>query len=135
MQSMIPTKTGAASAIGLAMPELAGKLDGFSIRVPTIDVCMLILSFTTARPTSIEEINNLMLGTAREGPLAGLVKTNALPLVSSDFIHDDASSIFELGMTKVIGGSHATVYAWYDNEWGFANRLLDNAVVFGKLPL
>ena len=135
MQSMIPTKTGAASAIGLVMPELAGKLDGYSIRVPTIDVCMLVLSFTSARPTSIEEINNLMLDVAREGPLAGLVKTNSLPLVSSDFIHDDASSIFELGMTKVIGGSHATVYAWYDNEWGFANRLLDNAVAFGKLPL
>ena len=96
---------------------------------------MIVLSFTTGRPTSSEEINNLMLDVSRKGPLAGLVKVNDLPLVSSDFIHDDASSIFELGMSKVIGDSHATVYAWYDNEWGFANRLLDNAVAFGKLPL
>ena len=135
MQSMIPTKTGAASAIGLVLPELAGKLDGYSIRVPTIDVCMLVLSFTTGRPTSTEEVNQIILDATHEGPLVGLLKTNDLPLVSSDFIHNDASSIFELGMTKVIGGSHATVYAWYDNEWGFANRLLDNALAFGKLPL
>ena len=117
------------------MPELEGKLDGYSIRVPTIDVCMLILSFTTARPTSAEEINTLMRKTAEEGPLAGLVKVNDLPLVSSDFLHNDASAIFDLTLTKVVGGSHATVYAWYDNEWGFANRLLDNAAAFGKLPL
>lgn len=135
MSSIIPTKTGAASAIGLVLPELAGKLDGYSIRVPTIDVCMLILSFTSARTTSAEEINALMIETARHGALAGLVKVNNLPLVSSDFIHDNASAIFDLTMTKVIGGSHVTVYAWYDNEWGFANRLLDNAVMFGQLPL
>ena len=135
MHSMIPTKTGAASAIGLVLPELAGKLDGCSIRVPTIDVCMLVLSFTAARDTSVEEINQLLRDAAQQGPLSGLLKTSELPLVSSDFIHDDASSIVDLTMTKVQEGAHATVYAWYDNEWGFANRLLDNAAAFGKLPL
>lgn len=135
LSSIIPTKTGAAKAIGLVLPELEGKLDGYSIRVPTIDVCMLILSFISARPTSAEEINTLMQKTAETGPLAGLVKINDLPLVSSDFLHNDASAIFDLTLTKVVGGSHVTVYAWYDNEWGFANRLLDNAVAFGKLPV
>lgn len=135
LASIIPTKTGAAKAIGLVLPELEGKLDGYSIRVPTIDVCLLILSFNAARPTSADEINALMQKAATEGPLAGLLKTNDLPLVSSDFLHNDASSIFDLTLTKVIGGSHVTVHAWYDNEWGFANRLLDNAVAFGKLSL
>lgn len=135
MASIIPTKTGAASAIGLVLPELNGKLDGYSIRVPTLDVCMLILSFTTGRPTSAEEINALMHRVAGQGPLQGLVKVNELPLVSSDFLHNDASAIFDATLTKVVGGSHASVYAWYDNEWGFANRLLDNAALFGALPL
>jgi glyceraldehyde 3-phosphate dehydrogenase len=132
--SMIPTKTGAAAAIGLVLPELEGRLDGFSIRVPTIDVCLLVLSFTAGRPTSADEINALMREAAREGPLAGILKINELPLVSSDFVHDSASAIVDVGLTKVIGGSHVTVHAWYDNEWGFAHRLLDNAVVFGALP-
>lgn len=135
LASIIPTKTGAASAIGLVLPELEGKLDGYSVRVPTIDVCFLVLSFISARPTSAEEINGLMRSAAEVGPLVGLLKTNDLPLVSSDFLHNDASSIFDLTLTKVVGGSHVTVYAWYDNEWGFANRLLDNAVAFAKLPL
>lgn len=134
LSSIIPTKTGAAKAIGLVLPELEGKLDGYSIRVPTIDVCILILSFTSARPTSAEELNQLMRDTSQHGALVGLLKTNDLPLVSSDFLHNDASSIFDLTLTKVIGGSHVTVHAWYDNEWGFANRLLDNAVAFGNLP-
>lgn len=134
MHSIIPTKTGAAKAIGLVLPELEGKLDGYSIRVPTIDVCILILSFTSARPTSEAEINELMRATAATGPLAGLVKVNDLPLVSSDFLHNDASAIFDLTLTKVVGGSHVTIHAWYDNEWGFANRLLDNAAAFGQLP-
>lgn len=135
MASIIPTKTGAAAAIGLVLPELNGKLDGYSIRVPTLDVCMLILSFTTGRTTSVEEINALMQKVAGQGPLQGLVKVNELPLVSSDFLHNDASAIFDATLTKVIGGNHASVYAWYDNEWGFANRLLDNTVAFGTLPL
>jgi len=135
LASIIPTKTGAASAIGLVLPELEGKLDGYSIRVPTIDVCLLILSFISGRPTSADEINALMRKSAETEPLAGFLKTNDLPLVSSDFLHNDASSIFDLTLTKVVGGNHVTVYAWYDNEWGFANRLLDNATAFGKLPL
>lgn len=132
MRSIIPTKTGAASAIGLVLPELAGRLDGYSIRVPTTDVCLLILSFNSARPTSAEEINALM-GEAAAGPLAKVLKINTLPLVSNDFVHNDASAIFDATLTKVIGGTHVTVQAWYDNEWGFANRLLDNAEAFGKL--
>lgn len=133
MQSIIPTRTGAASAIGLVMPELAGRLDGYSIRVPTLDVCLLILSFTTGRATSADEINALMREAAHSGRLAKVLKTSDLPLVSSDFIHNDASAIFDLTLTKVVDGHHATVYAWYDNEWGFANRLLDNAALFGAL--
>lgn len=132
--SMIPTKTGAAATIGLVLPELDGRLDGFSIRVPTIDVCLLVLSFAAERPTSVEEINNLMRESATTGPLAGILKTNDLPLVSSDFLHNDASAVVDLSLTKVVAGSHVTVHAWYDNEWGFANRLLDNAVNFGSLP-
>lgn len=131
--SMIPTKTGAAATIGLVLPELDGRLDGFSIRVPTIDVCLLVLSFAAERPTSVEEINNLMRESATTGPLAGILKTNDLPLVSSDFLHNDASAVVDLSLTKVVAGSHVTVHAWYDNEWGFANRLLDNAVSFGSL--
>ena len=128
--SMIPTKTGAASAIGLVMPDLAGRLDGFSIRVPTMDVCMLDLSFIAARPTSVEEINHIMLTASREGRLKGIVQYNEEPLVSADFIHNDASGIFDATLTKVLGNTHVKVYAWYDNEWGFANRLLDVADLF-----
>jgi glyceraldehyde 3-phosphate dehydrogenase len=134
LASIIPTKTGAAATIGLVLPELEGRLDGFSIRVPTIDVCLLILSFTAGRSTSAEEINKLMRDAAHTGPLAGILKTSDLPLVSSDFLHDNASAIVDLSLTKVVSGLHATVHAWYDNEWGFANRLLDNAVNFGSMP-
>lgn len=133
LASIIPTKTGAASAIGLVLPELEGRLDGHSIRVPTLDVCLLVLSFTTGRPTTADELNETMKAAASSGPLAGLVTINELPLVSSDFVHNDSSSIFDTSFTKVVGGSHATVYAWYDNEWGFANRLIDNADAFGRL--
>lgn len=136
MASIIPTKTGAASAIGLVLPELEGRLDGFSIRVPTMDVCLLIVSFACGRETSVEEINALMRSVVSEGPLQGILTLNDLPLVSSDFIHNPASAIFDTTLTKVIGdGKHATVHAWYDNEWGFANRLLDNAIQFGEMPL
>lgn len=136
MASIIPTKTGAASAIGLVLPELEGRLDGFSIRVPTMDVCLLIISFTCGRATSVDEINALMRSVASENPLTGLLTISDLPLVSSDFIHNPASAIFDTTLTKVAGdGKHATVHAWYDNEWGFANRLIDNVVRFGGLPL
>ncbi|ONN65039.1 type I glyceraldehyde-3-phosphate dehydrogenase [Herbaspirillum sp. VT-16-41] len=134
LTSMIPTKTGAASTIGLVLPELDGRLDGFSIRVPTLDVCLLVLSFSAARETSVQEVNAVMRDAASMGPLAGILKTNVLPLVSTDFLHDDASATLDLSLTKVVGGTHVTVHAWYDNEWGFANRLLDNAIAFGALP-
>ena len=122
--SMIPTKTGAAAAVGLVLPELNGKLDGFSVRVPTINVSMVDLSFTAARDTSIEEINSLMKEAA-EGPLKGVLAYNDAPLVSVDFNHDPASSTFDATLTKVLEGNVVKVIAWYDNEWGFSNRMLD----------
>ncbi len=125
--SMIPTKTGAAAAVGLVLPELNGKLDGFSVRVPTINVSMVDLSFTAARDTSIEEINSLMK-TAAEGPLKGVLAYNEAPLVSIDFNHDPASSTFDASLTKVLEGKLVKVIAWYDNEWGFSNRMLDTTV-------
>lgn len=125
--SMIPTKTGAAAAVGLVLPELNGKLDGFSVRVPTINVSMVDLSFTAARDTSIEEINGLMKEAA-EGPLKGVLAYNEAPLVSIDFNHDPASSTFDASLTKVIEGKLVKVIAWYDNEWGFSNRMLDTTV-------
>lgn len=125
--SMIPTKTGAAAAVGLVLPELNGKLDGFSVRVPTINVSMVDLSFTAARETSIEEVNSLMKDAA-EGPLKGVLAYNEAPLVSVDFNHDPASSTFDASLTKVIEGTLVKVIAWYDNEWGFSNRMLDTTL-------
>ncbi len=125
--SMIPTKTGAAAAVGLVLPELNGKLDGFSVRVPTINVSMVDLSFTAARDTTIEEINSLMKDAA-EGPLKGVLAYNEAPLVSVDFNHDPASSTFDASLTKVLEGKLVKVIAWYDNEWGFSNRMLDTTV-------
>jgi glyceraldehyde 3-phosphate dehydrogenase len=125
--SMIPTKTGAAAAVGLVLPQLNGKLDGFSVRVPTINVSMVDLSFTAARDTSIEEINDLMKAAA-VGPLKGVLAYNEAPLVSIDFNHDPASSTFDSTLTKVIEGKLVKVVAWYDNEWGFSNRMLDTTV-------
>ena len=126
-QSIIPTKTGAAAAVGLVLPELNGKLDGFSMRVPTINVSVVDLSFTASRATSIEEINNVM-NTAAEGPLKGVLECNAAPLVSIDFNHNPASSIFDSSLTKVINGTLVKVLSWYDNEWGFSNRMLDTTI-------
>jgi glyceraldehyde 3-phosphate dehydrogenase (phosphorylating) len=125
--SMIPTKTGAAAAVGLVLPKLNGKLDGFSVRVPTINVSMVDLSFTAARDTTIEEINSLMKDAA-EGSLRGVLAYNEAPLVSIDFNHDPASSTFDASLTKVIEGKLVKVVAWYDNEWGFSNRMLDTTV-------
>ena len=121
--SMIPTKTGAASAIGLVLPELAGKLDGFSIRVPTINVSIVDLTFTAARDTSKEEIHKIMKQ-ASQGELKGILNYNDQPLVSVDFNHDPASCTYDAWMTKVIGRL-VKVCGWYDNEWGFSNRMLD----------
>lgn len=125
--SMIPTKTGAAAAVGLVLPELNGKLDGYAVRVPTINVSMVDLSFSAARETSIEEINNLMKDAA-EGPLKGVLAYNDAPLVSIDFNHDPASSTYDASLTKVIEGNLVKVVSWYDNEWGFSNRMLDTTL-------
>jgi glyceraldehyde 3-phosphate dehydrogenase len=131
-QSMIPTKTGAASAVGLVLPELKGKLDGFAIRVPTINVSLVDLSFIAARATSVEEINALMKGAAEHGPLKDILAYTDAPLVSVDYNHDPHSSIYDATMTKVIGGSLVKVCAWYDNEWGFSNRMLDTALAWSR---
>jgi glyceraldehyde 3-phosphate dehydrogenase len=125
--SMIPTKTGAAAAVGLVMPELNGKLDGYAVRVPTINVSMVDLTFQAARDTSHEEINRLMRAAA-DGPLRGILAYNDQPLVSIDFNHDPASSTYDASLTRVIEGRLAKVIAWYDNEWGFSNRMLDTTV-------
>jgi glyceraldehyde 3-phosphate dehydrogenase len=124
--SMIPTKTGAAAAVGLVLPELDGRLDGFAVRVPTINVSLVDLSFVAARPTTVEEVNSI-LKAAAEGELKGILDYNTAPLVSVDFNHNPASSTFDATLTKV-NGTLVKVSAWYDNEWGFSNRMLDTAV-------
>jgi len=129
--SMIPTKTGAAIAVGEVLPELNGKLDGFSIRVPTINVSVIDFTFTAKRETTVEEVNQIMQDAAK-GDLKGILEINSAPLVSVDFNHNPASSIFDTSYTKVIGNL-VKVLAWYDNEWGFSNRMLDTASVFVKL--
>ena len=125
--SMIPTKTGAAAALGLVLPELKGKLDGYAVRVPTINVSMVDLSFSAARPTSAEEVNGV-LQAAAAGPLQGVLVCNDEPLVSVDFNHDPASATCDTSLTKVIEGRLVKVVAWYDNEWGFSNRMLDTTI-------
>lgn len=126
-QSMIPTKTGAAAAVGLVLPELNGKLDGFAVRVPTINVSLVDLSFVAGRDTSKDEIDAMMQAAA-EGELRGVLAYNDKPLVSMDFNHNPASSIYEAPLTKVMQGNLVKVLAWYDNEWGFSNRMLDATV-------
>ncbi len=126
-QSMIPTKTGAASAVGLVLPELNGKLDGYAIRVPTINVSIVDLSFVSARETTVEEVNAILKAAADEGPLKGILEYNDEPLVSVDYNHNPASSTVDAGLTKV-SGSLVKVSSWYDNEWGFSNRMLDTTV-------
>jgi len=129
--SMIPTKTGAAAAVGLVMPELKGKFDGFAIRVPTINVSLVDLSFTAARATSVEEIHRIVRAAA-DGPLKGVLAYNDQPLVSVDFNHDAASSTYDATLTKVIQGTLVKVCSWYDNEWGFSNRMLDTTVAWSQ---
>ena len=130
--SLIPTSTGAARAVGLVLPELAGKLDGTSIRVPTPNVSLIDLTFTPKRKTSVEEINAAIVKAAK-GKLKGILATNGEPLVSIDFNHNPASSIFDLGETQVVEGRFVRVLSWYDNEWGFSNRMSDVAALLGKL--
>ena len=130
--SMIPTTTGAARAVGLVLPELNGKLDGVSIRVPTPNVSVVDLKFTANRATSVEEINNAIRAAA-DGKLNGVLGYTDAPLVSSDFNHDPRSSIFHMDQTKVMEGGLCRILTWYDNEWGFSNRMADTAVAMGKL--
>jgi glyceraldehyde 3-phosphate dehydrogenase len=127
--NMIPTKTGAAAAVGLVLPELNGKLDGFAIRVPTINVSIVDLSFIAKRDTKVDEVNEIMKKASESGPLKGVLGYNTAPLVSSDFNHDPRSSIFDATLTKV-SGRLVKVSSWYDNEWGFSNRMLDVAVAW-----
>ncbi|MGD9601674.1 MAG: type I glyceraldehyde-3-phosphate dehydrogenase [Gammaproteobacteria bacterium] len=126
-QSMIPTKTGAAAAVGLVLPDLNGKLDGLAVRVPTINVSLVDLTFRAKRATDKQEITAIMKEAAA-GELKGVLAISELPLVSIDFNHDPHSSIFEVSETKVIDGNLVKVMAWYDNEWGFSNRMLDTTV-------
>ncbi|WP_293442212.1 type I glyceraldehyde-3-phosphate dehydrogenase [Planktotalea sp.] len=129
--SMIPTSTGAAKAVGLVLPELAGKLDGVAIRVPTPNVSAVDLTFETARDVTVEEIN-AAIKVAADGPLMGVLEHNENKLVSMDFNHDPHSSIFAADQTKVMDGNLCRILAWYDNEWGFSNRMADTAVAMGK---
>ena len=131
--SMIPTSTGAAKAVGLVLPELKGKLDGVAIRVPTPNVSVVDLTFEAARDTSAEEINSLIRAAADQGPLQGILGYTDEKLVSIDFNHDPRSSIFHLEQTRVMEGRMCRILTWYDNEWGFSNRMSDTAVAMGKL--
>ena len=130
--SMIPTKTGAAAAVGLVLPELKGKFDGFAIRVPTINVSLVDLTFTPKRATTIEEINKLVKAAAASGPLQGILAYTEAPLVSVDYNHDPASSTYDATMTRLIEGNLIKVCSWYDNEWGFSNRMLDTTLAWSR---
>jgi glyceraldehyde 3-phosphate dehydrogenase len=130
--SMIPTTTGAAKAVGLVLPELNGRLDGTSIRVPTPNVSVVDFKFISKRPTHRDEVNEAILKAAN-GPLKGILGTTDQPNVSIDFNHDSRSSIFHLDQTKVMDGNFVRILAWYDNEWGFSNRMGDTAVAMAKL--
>jgi len=130
--SMIPTSTGAAKAVGLVLPELAGKLDGTAVRVPTPNVSMIDLVFEAKKKTTVDEIN-AAISKAANGPLKGVLGICDAPLVSIDFNHNPASSTFDLTQTQIVDGKLVRVLSWYDNEWGFANRMSDTAVAMGKL--
>jgi glyceraldehyde 3-phosphate dehydrogenase (phosphorylating) len=130
--SMIPTKTGAAAAVGLVMPELKGKIDGFSIRVPTINVSLVDFTFIASRKTTAEEVHAAIKAAAGAGPLKGILAYNDAPLVSVDFNHDPASSTYDATLTKVMEGTLVKACSWYDNEWGFSNRMLDTTLAWSK---
>src|SRR5260221_8199039 len=129
---MIPTTTGAAKAVALVLPELKGKLDGTSIRVPTPNVSLIDFTFAARKATTVEAINQAVVEAAK-GRLAGILATNDQPLVSGDFNHNPASSTFDLLQTQVVDGGFVRVLSWYDNEWGFSNRMLDTALVMARL--
>jgi glyceraldehyde 3-phosphate dehydrogenase len=130
--SIIPSSTGAARAVGLVLPELAGKLDGTAMRVPVINVSVVDLKFNSKKPTDVESVNAALIK-ASKGPLKGILKVTDEPLVSADFNHTLASSTVDLSQTQVVGNKFVRVMSWYDNEWGFANRMLDTASAIGKL--
>ena len=130
--SMIPTSTGAAKAVGLVMPELAGKLDGTAIRVPTPNVSLIDFKFVTKKKMNAESINKAMIRASKSKSLKNVLSVNSEPLVSTDFNHNPASSNFDLTQTQVIDGTFGRVLSWYDNEWGFSNRMCDTAVVMSK---
>jgi glyceraldehyde 3-phosphate dehydrogenase len=131
--SMIPTSTGAAKAVTLVLPDLKGKIDGTAIRVPTINVSLIDLKFDAKRDTTVEEVNKAIVDASSSGKLKGILNTNSEPLVSSDFNHDAASSTFDLKQTQVIDKRLVRILSWYDNEWGFSNRMVDVADLVGKL--
>jgi glyceraldehyde 3-phosphate dehydrogenase len=131
--NIIPTSTGAAKAIGLVIPDLKGKLDGSSMRVPTPNVSLVDFKFTAKKATTVDEVNKAIKDAAASNRLKGILSWTAEPLVSSDLNHDPSSSTFAVDQTKVIDGKFVRVVAWYDNEWGFSNRMADTAVAMGKL--
>jgi glyceraldehyde 3-phosphate dehydrogenase len=131
--SMIPTSTGAAKAVGLVLPELKGKLDGTAIRVPTANVSLIDFKFVPRKKASVDEVNAAIREAAASARLKGVLATNSEELVSSDFNHNPASSTFDLTQTQVIDGGLVRVLSWYDNEWGFSNRMLDTAAAMGRL--
>ena len=125
--SMIPTKTGAAKNVGLVIPELQGKLDGLAVRIPTVNVSVVDLVVRTKKNTSIEEVNEILLN-ASQNEMKNIIEFNTIPLVSTDFNHNPASAIYDSNLTKVMSDKLLKVYVWYDNEWGFSNRMLDVTV-------
>ena len=131
--SMIPTSTGAAKALSLVLPKMKGKLDGTAIRVPTPNVSLIDLTFTSKKKTTIEYINNLIINASKSKKLKNILTTNKLPLVSIDFNHNSSSSIFDLTQTQVLNGKFCRILSWYDNEWGFSNRMIDTMLDFKKL--
>ena len=131
--SMIPTSTGAAKALSLVLPSLKGKLDGTAIRVPTPNVSLIDLTFTSKKKTTVEKINELMIKASKSKNLKNILTTNKLPLVSIDFNHNSSSSIFDLTQTQVLNGNFCRILSWYDNEWGFSNRMIDTMLDFKKL--
>ena len=132
-QSMIPTSTGAAKAVGLVLPELNGKLDGTSIRVPTPNVSVIDFTFIPKKKTTVEAVNAAAVKASNSNRLKGILNINEQPLVSANFNHDPASSTFDVTQTQVVDGKLVRVVSWYDNEWGFSNRMLDTAAAMGKL--
>ena len=130
--SLIPTSTGAAKALGLVLPKLAGKLDGTAIRVPTTNVSLIDLTFISKKKTSVDKINNLMISASKNKNLKGILSINKLPLVSIDFNHNSSSSVFDVTQTNVINNKFCRILSWYDNEWGFSNRMIDTMLDLKK---